>query len=283
MYVRVYDDLRTFEERIRPILEPREAEHSLMLGLAITLQTRPNMPYFMAEVVGDGETKLVAFYTNFLLILSEGDVEAIDLLIQSMEQHGIELPGVVGPPEMAKALAEKWTVRHHASVRSQVDQRIYRLEKVVWPQGVSGTARPATEGDLDLLLDWYRQFHEEATPEAPFNHENAERLFREKIVQECMYLWEDEGRPVAFTAVGRPTQHGYSVGPVFTPVPFRNHGYASALVAAASQACLDRGKRFTYLYTDLSNSTSNSIYQKIGYVPVCDSTNYWFESNRRDA
>lgn len=277
MYVRVYDDLRTFEEAIRPVLEPREAEHSLMLGLAIVLQTRSDMPYFMAEVVENGETRLVAFYTNYLLLLSQGSAEALDLLIETMEEHGIQIPGVVGPPELAERLTEKWISRRGLAVQSRIDQRIYRLEQVVWPQNVSGSARLATEDDLNLLLDWYYQFHLDATPEAPYNPENAERSLRQKIASEWMYLWEDAGQPVAFTGIGRPTRHGYSIGPVFTPSAFRNRGYASALVATASQACLDRGKQFTYLYTDLSNPTSNSIYQKIGYVPVCDSTNYWFE------
>jgi len=52
---------------------------------------------------------------------------------------------------------------------------------------------------------------------------------------------------------------------------------ASALVAAVSQISLDSGKKFCILYTDLSNPTSNSIYQKIGYKPVCDCINYRFQ------
>jgi len=34
---------------------------------------------------------------------------------------------------------------------------------------------------------------------------------------------------------------------------------------------------FLLLYTDLANSTSNSIYQKIGYQPVCDVQDWIFE------
>ena len=37
------------------------------------------------------------------------------------------------------------------------------------------------------------------------------------------------------------------------------------------------GKSFCCLYTDLANSTSNSIYQKIGYRPVCDVQDWIFE------
>ena len=30
------------------------------------------------------------------------------------------------------------------------------------------------------------------------------------------------------------------------------------------------GRQFAFLHTDLSNPTSNKIYQAIGYRPVCD-------------
>jgi len=37
-----------------------------------------------------------------------------------------------------------------------------------------------------------------------------------------------------------------------------------------SQAELDKGRRFIFLFTDLANPTSNKIYQQIGYEPVID-------------
>ena len=74
----------------------------------------------------------------------------------------------------------------------------------------------------------------------------------------------------------RPTSHGIAVSLVYTPRELRNCGYASACVAALSQQLLDAGWEFCTLYTDLANSTSNSIYQRIGYRPVCDSNEYHF-------
>ncbi|MFO7545350.1 MAG: GNAT family N-acetyltransferase, partial [Trueperaceae bacterium] len=50
----------------------------------------------------------------------------------------------------------------------------------------------------------------------------------------------------------------------------RRRGYATALVAAVTQAMLDEGRRFCSLFTDLANPTSNAIYQRIGYRPVSD-------------
>ncbi|HWN22194.1 MAG TPA: GNAT family N-acetyltransferase, partial [Gaiellaceae bacterium] len=84
-------------------------------------------------------------------------------------------------------------------------------------------------------------------------------------------LWEDGGEAVSATAFGSSTPNGSRIGPVYTPPERRGHGYASALVAEVSQARLDAGKRFCFLYTDLANPTSNKIYVDLGYERVCDS------------
>ena len=58
-------------------------------------------------------------------------------------------------------------------------------------------------------------------------------------------------------------------GILYTP-ELRRNGYASSVVAHLSQQELDSGREFCTVVTDLSNPTSNSIYQKIGYVQVAD-------------
>jgi predicted GNAT family acetyltransferase len=60
------------------------------------------------------------------------------------------------------------------------------------------------------------------------------------------------------------------VGPVYTPPAARGRGYGSAVTATASQAAIDAGASHVVLYTDLSNPTSNAIYQAIGYRPDHD-------------
>ena len=70
------------------------------------------------------------------------------------------------------------------------------------------------------------------------------------------------------------------VGPVYTPPEDRGHGWASALVAEGTQWLLDEGREWVCLYTDLSNPTSNRIYQAIGYEPVLDFDQYEFVADR---
>jgi uncharacterized protein len=73
------------------------------------------------------------------------------------------------------------------------------------------------------------------------------------------------------------TPNGIRISPVYTPPEHRRKGYAISCVATLSQMLLDKGNKYCFLFTDLANPTSNSIYQKIGYQPICDFSNYWFE------
>ena len=91
-----------------------------------------------------------------------------------------------------------------------------------------------------------------------------------------LHLWED-GDVVSLGGHGRPDPERDQDGPVYTPPVARRRGYASALVAAVSQAALDAGRRFCFLFTDQANATANHIYQAIGYEPVRDVVAYRFE------
>jgi predicted GNAT family acetyltransferase len=91
----------------------------------------------------------------------------------------------------------------------------------------------------------------------------------------ALYLWDDGG-PVSMTMAAAVTPHGSRIGAVYTPPELRGRGYASALVAAVSQAQLDTGRAFCFLFTDLANPTSNKIYRHLGYEAVCDVDEYRF-------
>jgi hypothetical protein len=91
------------------------------------------------------------------------------------------------------------------------------------------------------------------------------------------WLWEDGGEIVSVSGWGGPTPNGIRIGPVYTPPELRGRGYATALVAELSQALLDGGRSFCFLFTDLANPTSNAIYERIGYVRVCESAMVSFD------
>ena len=80
--------------------------------------------------------------------------------------------------------------------------------------------------------------------------------------------------PVSMASYGGRTPTGIRIGLVYTPPRHRRRGYATSLVAEQSRWLLEQGYRSCFLYTDLSNPTSNAIYERIGYRRVADSTEY---------
>ena len=84
-----------------------------------------------------------------------------------------------------------------------------------------------------------------------------------------VYVWDD-GSPCCMVAAARETPRGACINAVYTPTGNRGQGYASAAVAALSQKLLLQGKVFCCLYTDVANPTSNSIYRKVGFIPIRD-------------
>ena len=107
----------------------------------------------------------------------------------------------------------------------------------------------------------------EAVPEGPWTPEEARERVERRLAERCVYLWQDE-QPRSMCLHTLPTEHGITVTGVYTPPTFRRQGYATSCVASLSHRLLDEGYQYCTLYTDLSNPTSNSVYQKIGYRPV---------------
>ena len=158
-----------------------------------------------------------------------------------------------------------------------MSERIYRLARVIAPIPVPGRIRIATKADRDLVASWLDAFNREALGDS--EPSDIEAITDRWLARRgrTLHLWED-GEVVSLAGVGSPTPNGVRVGPVYTPPEARNQGYASALVAAASQAELDAGQRFCFLFTSLANSTSNHIYQTIGYEPVRDVDAWRFDT-----
>jgi len=143
----------------------------------------------------------------------------------------------------------------------------------------SGGLREATRADYDLLVDWFAAFGREALHDGEPGLEQHERQIRMRLDSTVggIGLWEDDGDVVSLCGYGSPTPSGIRIGPVYTPPELRGRGYATTLTADVSAAQLARGRRFCFLYTDLANPTSNAIYERIGYVRVCESKQLAFE------
>ena len=283
-------DVEEFERIAGTYLRAREAEHNLILGLCSSLRaaratapvTRPLPaaptlpPYFAAVTSGDDIVGAAMRTPPYNAILSAlRDESAVDLIVDDLLAAAPDLPGVLGATESARRFAERWTRRTARAHRIKTAERIFQLTTVVPPRRAAGRQRLATTADRDLVTRWFAAFTREALREDDSRAaEMVDRWLGDP--GRTLYLWED-GEPVSICGAAGRTPNGIRIGAVYTPPERRGRGYASNNVAAASQAQLDSGLHFLFLYTDLSNPTSNRIYREIGYEPVCDVDEYRFE------
>jgi uncharacterized protein len=286
--VQRFSDAQQFLDETGPFLAEREAEHNLMFGIAATLIIDPSRwhdrPY-LAAVKRDGEVVAAALMTppwNVVISTTE-DADAIAALGHDLGRSRLTVPGVTASVDVARAFSEVWAGRHGMTARRTMAERVYRADRITPPSDVAGTVRLGTSDDRDLLTDWMGAFLEEALHGE--SHARAETMVRADLESgsRTYYIWEVDERPVSTAGVTGPTPNGIRVGPVYTPPDLRRRGYGSAVTAAASQAQLDAGRRFVFLFTDLANPTSNKIYQAIGYEPVIDVDQWSFEAGAPSA
>ncbi len=272
----------SFLARAEPTLLDAEAENHMLLGIASDLLAHPAEPGpdakpgpYLASVEAGGRLEACAILAEpFPLMISRAQPPALEALAADVAEVHPELRIAMAPDATARAFGEIWARRSGAAVRSGIRQRVYQLKRVEPPPGApAGRLRQATADDLPLLEAWFEAFIVEAALDpAP----DAVAIARERVGRGVVYLWQD-AEPLTMAAWAGRTRNGTRLNFVYTPPELRGRGYASACVAALSQLLLDDGLRFCFLLTDLDNPTSNRLYQRLGYRPVCDMADVVFD------
>lgn len=260
-----------FLSRAESWLLQREAEHNLLLGIAAQLRATPSAPAYFATLEHDGEVVGCAFrtppYKLGVTRMPTGAAEALAADVVTIYDH---TPAVLGPEAVASVVAGEIARLEGKQTEPGMRQRIYELREVVRPWNPPpGRLRLAQPSDFEVLAQWLDAFAQE-TNHGPGDVRNYTQAH---IANKTVFIWDDNG-PKTTALWSGLTPHGVRVGFVYTPPESRGRGYASVCVADASQRALDSGYEFCCLYTDLSNPTSNDIYQKIGYKPIADVVDY---------
>ncbi|WP_307124453.1 GNAT family N-acetyltransferase [Streptomyces sp. B1I3] len=258
------DDVGTFLDAAGASLAVRPAENTLVLTVTATL--RHSGPHAYGDgtpVLGwwrgaDGEVAGTLVRTPpYVPVLGTVAPEALGPLVRAFP-----LTGVNADRATAQALAAHWPGH-----RVDAEHRLYQLGELVPPSPApGGRPRTATSADRALLVDRLRAFCEETGQPG----DRAGRVADERIAQGGLTLWEDDGVAVSMAGVSRELAGTVRVATVHTPPEHRSRGYAAAVTAQVSRVAREGGARQVLLFTDLADPTSNGVYRRIGYEPVCD-------------
>lgn len=267
-------DAASFLRVAGEFLSAHEAVRNLPLTIAgqcVADPTRYPGPNYFAAVEGARGIEGAALMTPpYRLQTFVEPGPGVGLVVADVAAGRWSVPGVTGPEAAARAFAAAWCAR--GDVRSAARRRLrtFELTEVTPAPATPGAMRPAVAADLPIVASWYSAFEAEAHgPGGAVGDIPAAELGARALRAGRVFVWDDGG-PAAQAAIQGTTPRGVRVGAVYTPPEKRCRGYATALVAALSRRSLDEGRTFCFLFTDLANPVSNSIYRKVGYRPVAD-------------
>lgn len=273
-----------FLELSGPLLVRDEARNQLPLGIAGGLIDHPEAYDVVRFWVGveAGRPVSAALRTEpHDLVLADpepwADPEPLPLAVAE-DDPGV--PGIVGNQPFVETAAERIAAGTRRVAEKILSQGVHALERVLDVPRRAGRIAVATPADRDLVRAWLTDFAHEALPDPSRFIERLDRTLDTRFsgAHAGIWLWHLRGEPVSLSGYSGPTPSGIRIGPVFTPPEHRRRGYATTLVADQSRWLLEQGYRSCFLYTDLSNPTSNAIYERIGYRRVAESTEYRFRT-----
>ncbi len=202
--------------------------------------------------------------------------DAARSLAAALHGRGELLGGANGALPGAEVLARETARLWGGDLVVSKGSRLWEAVSVEVPDAPEGRLRQATEDDVELVLDWFREFHVEADeqagrePDPSSGEHNTVDSALVRIREGVEWLWElPDGTVAHLSGCGLPAFGVSRVGPVFTPKEFRGRGIASHVVGELTRRGLDAGHRMC-LFTDTANPTSNKIYAGLGYRPVVE-------------
>lgn len=154
--------------------------------------------------------------------------------------------------------------RYPCSYQKEMVMEAYECREVTLPAGPGIVTQPSLS-DTDLIADFCAGFLKDAlgvTSSRESQQESAQAL----IHSGNLYVLRVADEIVAMSNIAHRSARHARINNVYTPRSCRKKGYASLLVADLSRRILLEGL-IPVLYTDLTNETSNKIYQEIGYKP----------------
>lgn len=124
--------------------------------------------------------------------------------------------------------------------------------------------RPASEIDSEVMAEWYKAYDIEALNMDDDQHleERVRRSVEERAEREHWVLLEN-AVPVSLSGFNARAMDALQVGPVWTPPPLRNKGYARMLVAWTLYLARQQGMKKALLFTN--NPAAARAYQSIGF------------------
>ncbi|MFF8960336.1 GNAT family N-acetyltransferase [Streptomyces sp. NPDC014894] len=284
-------DVDDFLDRAGDFLRSRPALHNTPLTDIEKLRIRrPDAHGPVTAVFGrleTGSTVHAVFYltSRGRLGVTPLSAERTDALAAHLAGLGHSPANVIADADTAASFADAWQRRTGAASALFWRTHLYRLGTLTPPRPhPEGAGRVAGGAEREHVVSWCREFCVDVGEQPSIDLIDAGSWDHSRFGDRHFTLWETpDGAPVSMAAATSVIGGMVRIDPVYTPTRHRGRGYAAAVTAAASAAALASGATDVVLFTDPDNSTSNALYQRLGYVRVGDFAGYRFSPSAPEA
>jgi predicted GNAT family acetyltransferase len=269
-----WKDPNHFADRVMDVLLKEEDKNSLMIGVLNNVIQGIYETFHQFTVEENGELLAILQVTpphplHYIVVDSEREEELPAFIIPHLLENEIPFTEVVSERVQAERFGKTWQEITSGTSEMFMSQGLYRLDEVEDIEMAKGHMRKATTADQAQLETWYSAFEAESGLRSS-PPEKVTKAIDTMLKNDDAVFWEVDGQLVSCAKRSRPTENGITVSFVYTSPDARGRGYARSLVADLSRQLLET-KSFCVLYTDLTNPTSNKIYQEVGYEQIMDS------------
>jgi len=262
--VQSYSELESWKPKALPHLRQNEGWNNLFWQI---IQNREKERYdgWAANVFVSGETALSAIQTpsNFLL-LSHGELLAVDALAKYAISHEWKLDGVSGERNLVKQFLLG------ANLVSMDLDTLSGREFKLFQSGTEEQTFECLDYELEQVssLDWPRvriwaqQFALEADP--PMNLSAITQLAKKLYSSKQLYVLKDmENHPCAMAGFGRSTNCYQVINMVYVPNELRRQGIAEQLINLMVQQSQRAGYEGCLLFSDWKGEPN--LYDSMGF------------------
>ncbi len=160
IHIAATDDPRDVLRRAEDQLARDPIADSFLIGLLHQRATKgvPGRYWVASERDGVPAGVVVQIPPGGLARLTTMPRAVVQRAADSIPAEGVPVGGVAGPPDAATAFAAQCADTTKSPVVPTMGERLYEVVDVHAPRRVPGSMRPATTGDMPLLLEWTRAF-----------------------------------------------------------------------------------------------------------------------------
>ena len=250
--------------------------NNLTIGIInnIADKTKEYKDHNYISVTDNESTEAVSISTTPRIIIS-GDQkykDAIKLICKYYIDSGQSMSGVIGERTISRLFADESGLKQFKE-RGLIVHELVRVNELPMSKG---SFEKVKHEEAELITGHRITFENETFGFTRLNYDELLKDTETKIKNGNMFSWKVNEEIVSMAAIMRNTKNIGIIGLVYTPPQFRGNGYATGTVLKLSELIFKRGFSKCGLFTDSSNPTSNHIYYKIGYRPVTEFADVYF-------